>query len=125
MVLMAETVAATAEGLQWPYCVAENNGTYPFDVSNPGHGVDGRTNGGIDEVYQIKAASYDTRNNADDPVPLKTTMDAPSYWGRPFNQVKRFGESHDMVSGQNPTSIRMPRALSVAKGFRWRRRSAR
>jgi hypothetical protein len=34
---------------------------------------------GIDEVYEIKAATYDTKNNADDSQPLKGTMDAPSY----------------------------------------------
>jgi 1,4-alpha-glucan branching enzyme len=108
--------AATAEGLRWPYCVAENNGTSPFDVSNPGYGVmDGQW--GIDEVYQIKAASYDTKCNADDSVPLKTTMDAPSYWGRPFNQVTRFGESHDMVSGQDPTNMRIAARPPYRQGF--------
>jgi 1,4-alpha-glucan branching enzyme len=98
--------AASAEGHAWPYCVAENNGTSPWDVSNPSYGVmDGQW--GIDEVYQIEAASYDTKNNSDDSQPLKTTMDAPNYWGRPFSQVTRFGESHDMVSGQNSANIRI------------------
>jgi 1,4-alpha-glucan branching enzyme len=108
--------AASAEGRAWPYCVAENNGTSPFDVSNPTYGVmDGQW--GIDEVYQIKAATYDTKNNADDSQPLKGTMDAPSYWGRPFSQVTRFGESHDMVSGQDPTNLRIAARPLYRQGF--------
>ncbi len=98
--------AASAEGRAWPYCVAENDGTSPFDVSNPSYGVmDGQW--GINEAYQIKAATYDTRNNADDSPALEAAMNAPAYWGRPFYQVTRFGESHDMVSGQDPTNIRI------------------
>lgn len=108
--------AASAEGRAWPYCVAENNGTSPFDVSNPSYGVmDGQW--GIDEVYQIKAVTFDTRNNADDSQPLKGTMDAPNYWGRPFYQVMRFGESHDMVSGQDPTNIRIAARPFYQQGF--------
>jgi len=72
---------------------------------------------GIDEVYQIKAATYDTKNNADDSQPLKGTMDAPSYWGRPFSQVTRFGESHDMVSGQDPTNLRIAARPLYRQGF--------
>jgi 1,4-alpha-glucan branching enzyme len=108
--------AASAEGRAWPYCVAENNGTSPFDVSDPLYGVlDGQW--GIDEVYQIKAATYDTKNNADDSQQLKGTMDAPDDWGRPFSQVTRFGESHDMVSGQDSTNIRIAARPFYRQGF--------
>jgi 1,4-alpha-glucan branching enzyme len=72
---------------------------------------------GIDEVYQIKAATYDAKNNADDSQPLKGTMDAPDGWGRPFSQVTRFGESHDMVSGQDPTNIRIAARPFYRQGF--------
>jgi hypothetical protein len=52
---------------------------------------------GIDEVFQIRAASYDSGNPGwDDSRPLKAQMDQPQYWGRPFFQATRFGESHDM-----------------------------
>ena len=29
--------AANAEGRNWPYCVAENSATQPWDISNPSH----------------------------------------------------------------------------------------
>jgi len=98
--------AADAEGRKWPYCVAENDGTAQFDVSNPKYGVmDGEW--GVDEVYRIKDASYDTRNNSDNASRVKDGMDAPAYWGRPFHQVMRFGESHDMVSAQGAGNLRI------------------
>jgi 1,4-alpha-glucan branching enzyme len=96
--------------------VAENSGGNPWDVSNPSSGVmDGQW--GIDEVYQIKAASYDSLHNSDDSASLKAAMDAPSYWGRPFFQVTRFGESHDMVSGQDPTNARIAARPPYGQGY--------
>lgn len=96
--------AATAEGLGWPYCVAENSNN-PWAVSNPQLGVmDGQW--GIDEVYQILAACYDSAHDGwDDSAPLENQMNQPSYWGRPFFQVTRFGESHDMVSAQDEQKL--------------------
>jgi len=61
--------AATAEGRSWPYCVAENSATSPWDISNPGFGVmDGQW--GIDEVYRLRDASYDTWRPGSDDAPL-------------------------------------------------------
>jgi 1,4-alpha-glucan branching enzyme len=73
---------------------------------------------GIDEVYQIRAASYDSWNpGSDDSGPLKTEMDNPQYWGRPFFQATRFGESHDMVSGQDSLSIRIAARPPFGQGY--------
>jgi 1,4-alpha-glucan branching enzyme len=99
--------AATAEGQPWPCCVAENSATSPWDISNPSFGVmDGQW--GIDEVYRLRDASYDLWHpGSDDAGPLCTEMDNPSYSGRPFFQAVRFGESHDMVSAQDPANLRI------------------
>jgi 1,4-alpha-glucan branching enzyme len=99
--------AASAEGRYWPFCVAENFATSPWDISNPVFGVmDGQW--GIDEVYRIRDASYDTwRPGSDDAPPVRQEMNNPAYWGRPFFQAVRFGESHDMVSAQDPANLRI------------------
>jgi 1,4-alpha-glucan branching enzyme len=99
--------AASAEGRSWPFCVAENSATIPWDISNPGFGVmDGQW--GIDEVYRIRDASYDIWHlGSDDAPPLCGEMNNPAYWGRPFFQAVRFGESHDMVSAQDPANLRI------------------
>lgn len=99
--------AADALGRAWPYCVAENSATQPWDISNPAFGVmDGQW--GIDEVYRIRDASYDLWHpGMDDASPLQREMNNPSYWGRPFYQAVRFGESHDMVSAQDPANLRI------------------
>jgi len=99
--------SASAEGRSWPFCVAENSATSPWDISNPGFGVmDGQW--GIDEVYRIRDASYDTWNpGSDDAAPLCQEMNNPAYWGRPYFQGVRFGESHDMVSAQDPANLRI------------------
>ena len=109
--------AASAEGRSWPYCVAENSATSPWDVSNPSWGVmDGQW--GIDEVFQIRAASYDSGHPGwDDSGPLKAEMDKPQYWGRPFFQATRFGESHDMVSGQDSLSRRIAARPPFGQGY--------
>lgn len=113
--------AASAEGRAWPYCVAENSATKPWDISDPSTGVmDGQW--GIDEVYRIRDASYDSGHPGwDDAVPLKAEMDKPEYWGRPFFQAVRFGESHDMVSGQdsstNPQNIRIAARPPYGQGL--------
>ena len=101
MIRQAVRTAATAEGRSWPYCVAENSATNPWDVSDPGFGVmDGQWD--IDEVYRLLDASYDVWDpGRDDAGPLRTEMDRPAYFGRPFHQATRFGESHDMVSEQD------------------------
>jgi 1,4-alpha-glucan branching enzyme len=99
--------AASAEGRPWPYCVAENSATRPWDVSDPGFGVmDGQWS--IDEVYRLRDASYDTWHpGSDDAPPVCSEMNNPAYWGRPFFQAVRFGESHDMVSAQDPANLRI------------------
>jgi 1,4-alpha-glucan branching enzyme len=117
MIRNALRMAASAEGRAWPYCVAENSGTSPWDVSNPGYGVmDGQW--GIDEVYRIRDASYDSWTpGSDDSGPLKTEMDNPQYWGRPFFQAVRFGESHDMVSAQDPGNKRIAARPPFGQGY--------
>jgi 1,4-alpha-glucan branching enzyme len=107
MIRGAIRTAATAEGRHWPYCVAENSAANPWDVSNPAWGVmDGQW--GIDEVYRIRDASYDVWNvGRDDAGSLRTEMNNPAYFGRPFHQAVRFGESHDMVSEQDSGNKRI------------------
>ena len=107
MIRSALRTAAMAEGRNWPYCVAENSATNPWDISNPGFGVmDGQW--GIDEAYRIRDASYDSWHPGwDDSEPLRTEMNNPAYMGRPFFQATRFGESHDMVSAQDPANLRI------------------
>jgi 1,4-alpha-glucan branching enzyme len=108
--------AATADGLSWPYCVAENSNN-PWAVSNPSAGVlDGQWE--IDESYRIRDASYDSWNaGSDDSGPLANEMNQPAYWGRPFFQATRFGESHDMVSGQDPGNQRIAARPPFGQGF--------
>ncbi|MGD1095057.1 MAG: alpha-amylase family glycosyl hydrolase, partial [Bryobacteraceae bacterium] len=110
-------MAASAEGKAWPYCVAENSGTNPWDVSNPGYGVmDGQW--AIDEVYRIRDASYDSWTpGSDHSGSLRTEMDNPQYWGRPFFQAVRFGESHDMVSAQDPGNKRIAARPPFGQGY--------
>ena len=80
---------------------------------------------GIDEVYQIKATTYDTRNNSDDSQPPKVTMDAPNYWGRPFFQVTRSASRTILSADQIRRTYASLLVLSTGRVFRWRRRSAR
>jgi 1,4-alpha-glucan branching enzyme len=110
-------IAATATGQAWPYCVAENTATSPWDISNPGFGVmDGQW--GIDEVYRIRDASYDTWNaSSNDADPLAQEMNKPAYWGRPFHQAVRFGESHDMVSAQDSGNKRIAARPPFGQGL--------
>jgi len=117
MIRASLRAAACAEGRAWPYCVAENSATTPWDVSNPVTGVlDGQW--GIDEVFQIRAASYDSAHPGwDDSAGLKTEMDKPQFWGRPFFQATRFGESHDMVSGQDSLNIRIAARPPFGQGY--------
>ncbi|HEX4351109.1 MAG TPA: alpha-amylase family glycosyl hydrolase [Verrucomicrobiae bacterium] len=109
-------MAATAEGRAWPYCVAENSDN-PWAVSNPSSGVmDGQWE--IDESYRIQDASYDSWHPGwDDATPLANEMNQPAYWGRPFFQATRFGESHDMVSGQNAAIKRIAARPPLGQGF--------
>ena len=108
--------AATAEGRAWPYCVAENSDN-PWAVSNPTTGVmDGQWE--IDESYRIRDASYDSWNpGSDDSGPLANEMNQPAYMGRPFSQATRFGESHDMVSAQDPGNKRIAARPPLGQGF--------
>jgi 1,4-alpha-glucan branching enzyme len=109
--------AATAEGRAWPYCVAENSDN-PWAISNPRGGVmDGQWE--IDEVWRIRDASYDPWHPGwDDSGRLSNEMNQPSYWGRPFSQATRFGESHDMVSEQDPGNKRIAARPPSGMGLR-------
>jgi len=74
---------------------------------------------GIDEGFRIRAASYDSGHPGwDDSGGLKAEMDNPQYWGRPFFQATRFGESHDMVSGQDSLSVRIAARPPYGQGYR-------
>lgn len=117
MIRSALRAAASAEGARWPYCVAEN-GVQGWDVSDPGYGVmDGQWD--IDEVYRIRDASYDPwQRDRNDAAALQTEMNSPQYWGRPFYQATRFGESHDMVSAQDPANRRIAARPPVGQGLR-------
>lgn len=117
MIRNALRTAASAEGKAWPYCVAENSGTQPWDVSNPGYGVlDGQW--GIDEVYRVRDASYDVwSSGADDSGRLEAEIDNPQYWGRPSFQAVRFGESHDMVSAQDAANKRIAARPPFGNGY--------
>ena len=110
-------VAATAEGKAWPYCVAENSATTPWDISNPVWGVmDGQW--GIDESYRVRDASYDSWNTtANDAGPLAGEMNNPASWGRPFSEAVRFGESHDMVSAQDAGNKRIAARPPFGQGM--------
>jgi 1,4-alpha-glucan branching enzyme len=109
--------AASAELRAWPYCVAENSYPAAWNVSNPAWSVlDGEW--GIDESFRILDASYATwAGNGDCSEALKAAMDAPSYWGRPFFQATRFGESHDMVSAQNQSNQRIAARPPFGQGY--------
>ena len=72
----------------------------------------------IDEVYRIEDSSYDSWNpGSDNAGALKGEMDNPQYWGRPFYQATRFGESHDMVSAQDPGNKRIAARPPLGQGF--------
>jgi 1,4-alpha-glucan branching enzyme len=118
MIRAALRAAASAEGRAWPYCVAENSATEPWDISNPASGVmDGQW--GIDEAFRTRDASYNSGHPGwDDAAPLKAEMDKPDYWGRPFFQAVRFGESHDMVSGQDSLSVRIAARPPFGQGYK-------
>jgi 1,4-alpha-glucan branching enzyme len=118
MIRSSLRAAASAEGRGWPYCVAENSATSPWDISNPSSGVmDGQW--GIDEVYRIRDATYDSwLPGPDDSIPVKVEMDNPRYWSRPFFQAMRFGESHDMVSAQDSGNKRIAARPPFGQGYR-------
>jgi 1,4-alpha-glucan branching enzyme len=107
MIRSAIRTAAAAEGRSWPYCVAENSATNPWDISNPGFGaMDGQWD--IDEAYRLRDASYDMwYPGSDHAAPVSVEMNNPAYWGRPSFQAVRFGESHDMVSAQDSANVRI------------------
>lgn len=113
----AVRTAATASGSAWPYLVAENSATVPWDISNPQTGVmDGQW--GIDESYRIRDASYDSWTPGSDHAPgVAEEMNNPSYWGRPFYQAVRFGESHDMVSAQDAGNKRIAARPPFGQGL--------
>ena len=118
MIRSSLRAAADAEGRPWPYCVAENSGPIAWNISDPRWGpMDGEW--GIDEVYRIRDVSYDSWNPGwDDSTRLKTEMDNPSRWGRPFFQATRFGELHDIVSAQDSGNKRIAARPPFGQGYR-------
>jgi 1,4-alpha-glucan branching enzyme len=116
MLRWALRAAAMAEERRWPYCVAENSDN-PWAISNPQGGVlDGQWD--IDESYRIREACYDPwHDGSDDSRPLASELNQPAYWGRPFSQATRFGESHDMVSAQDPGNQRIARRPPFGQGY--------
>jgi 1,4-alpha-glucan branching enzyme len=109
---------ATALGQSWPYCVAENErDDKKWDISNPAWSiVDGVWH--IDEVYKIRDCTYDPWQASDDHAPaLAGQMVIPQSWYRPFFEATRFGESHDMVSGQDPANQRIASRPPFRQGF--------
>jgi 1,4-alpha-glucan branching enzyme len=109
--------AANADGRPWPYCVAENSSPAAWNISNPAwNAMDGEW--GIDESYRIEDSSYATwPDRTDNAGALQTEMNNPSYWGRPFFQATRFGESHDMVSFQNAGNKRIAARPPYGQGY--------
>jgi 1,4-alpha-glucan branching enzyme len=113
--------AASALGQPWPYCVAENElgdqaGEKTWDISNPAWSiVDGVWH--IDEVYKIRDATYDTKNNGDSSSSVAQQMAIPQSWYRPFHEAVRYGESHDMVSGQDTANQRIAARPRYREGF--------
>ena len=114
----AVRAAASAEGLAWQYCVAENDPKV-WDIPNPGWGVlDGEW--AIDEVFRILDASYSTwqdHGGVDNASDVKKEMDNPSMVNRPFSIAMRYGESHDIVSGQNPANKRIAARPPFGQGL--------
>jgi 1,4-alpha-glucan branching enzyme len=116
--------AASALGQPWPYCVAENDQDgKAFDMANPAWSImDGEW--GIDQSYRIRDASYDSGTPSSDSASgLADAMNQPAFWGRPFYEAMRFGESHDMVSAQDSGNKRIAarppfgQGLQMAKAF--------
>jgi sugar lactone lactonase YvrE len=115
--------AASAEGRAWPYCVAENNGTSPFDVSNPSYGVmDGQW--GIDEAYLIRAATIHgttrmTRSRS------KAQWTHPAIGDVPFSRSRVLASRTTWSADKTRPTYGSPIALSMGRPFRWRRLSGR
>jgi len=97
---------ATADEQPWPYFVGENDPKF-WDITDTRWGVmDGQWD--ITEVYDLGFAAYDPWNASDDHAQaLKSDLEVPHSWGRPFFEAMRFGESHDSVSGQDPGNRRI------------------
>ena len=112
----AVRAAAAAEGKRYPIFIAEND-PKTWDMANPGWSiVDGEWN--IDEVYRIRDTTYATwHDGTDNAGDLKGIMDSPAYWGRPFYIATRYGESHDAVSGQDPSNARIARRPPFRQGL--------
>jgi hypothetical protein len=74
---------------------------------------------GIDEDFRVRHAGYRSGHpGGGHSGPLMAEMDKPAYWGRPFFQAARFGESHDMVSGKDSLGSRIAARPPFGQGFR-------
>jgi 1,4-alpha-glucan branching enzyme len=111
--------AASAEGRQWPYCVAENDQDgRQWNLSNPAWSVlDGQW--AYDQSYRFRDVSYDAWNpSADDVGNLKNWMDqSPVGPGRQFFEATRYAESHDRVSEQDPGDRRVAARPPFGMGY--------
>lgn len=112
---LAVRIAAAAEGQPPPIFIAENDPKV-WDMANPAWNiVDGEW--AVDQSYRIRDTSYLTWADGDNACDLKAAMDSPSFWGRPFFIATRFGESHDIVSGQDPANARIARRPPFRQGL--------
>jgi 1,4-alpha-glucan branching enzyme len=116
--------AAEALGQPWPYCVAENErDDRKWDISNPAWSVmDGVWH--IDEVYKIRDCNYDSANGWDDAPRVAEQMAIPQSWYRPFFEAVRYGESHDMVSGQDQLNRRIAARPPYGQGYQMAKAAA-
>jgi len=96
--------------------VMENDPT-DWNATNPAWSImDGEW--AISEVYEIgKSAYVPWPGNPDNASSMKSDMDAPQTWIRPFHEATRFGESHDTVSGQDPANKRLAARPPYGLGY--------
>jgi 1,4-alpha-glucan branching enzyme len=108
--------AAGAEGQPWPFCVAENDDPV-WNMTKPGWDViDGEWH--IDESFRVLDSSYDSWNSNDDHASaLAEQLSIPQSWLMPYYDSVRFGESHDMVSGQDAARKRIAARPPFGLGY--------
>ncbi len=112
---LALRAAADALGEPWPYNVAENDDPV-WNMNKPGWDViDGEWH--IDESYRVLDSSYDVVDNSDRVRALVEQMRVPQSWLRPYFDSVRFGESHDMVSGQGWRRERIAARPPFGQGY--------
>lgn len=115
MIRAALHAAASAEGRPWPYCVAENQATNPWDASNPAWGVmDGQWD--IDEVWLATMCGID---GSDDSLPLKTEMDKRNIGAVLFPKRPALGNRTTWSVRRIPAIKGSPHAPGSARAINW------